>query len=186
VVQVQTRRGLGSGVILNADGRIVTNAHVVGDAEQFRVTLASGKQVDATLVGRWTPGDLAVIRAQGSGLRAHRARHSSALRVGDIVMAVGNPLGAALERHAGHRQLARPDRERGRGRHDRRRDPDHRGDQPRQQRRRLRRPQRAAGGHPDARRDRPAARSSSGSAASRRRTSTRSSHGWRGWSRAAR
>ena len=93
VVQIETRAGLGSGVVFDRDGNIVTNAHVVGDAQRFTVTLASGKRVSATLVGRWAPGDLAVIRADAGGLRPAALADSSALSVGDIVMAIGNPLG---------------------------------------------------------------------------------------------
>ena len=93
VVQIETRRGLGSGVVLDHDGHIVTNAHVVGDADRFIVTLASGKRADGTLVGTWTPGDLAVIRVQTAGLRPVTLADSAKLKVGDIVMALGNPLG---------------------------------------------------------------------------------------------
>jgi S1-C subfamily serine protease len=93
VVQITTGEGLGSGVVLDTDGNIVTNAHVVGDAQRFRVTLQSGKEVDATLVGRWTPGDLAVVRADATGLKPAAIADSSKLSVGDIVMAIGNPLG---------------------------------------------------------------------------------------------
>jgi putative serine protease PepD len=93
VVQIATRRGLGSGVVLDRDGNIVTNAHVVEGAQRFTITLASGKQVPATLVGRWVSGDLAVIRADTSGLQPVTIGDSSKLDVGDIVMALGNPLG---------------------------------------------------------------------------------------------
>ncbi len=93
VVQIETGRGLGSGVVYDSDGHIVTNAHVVGDATSFRITVASGKRVRGTLVGRWIPGDLAVVRAEGADLKAARFADSSKLEVGDIAVAVGNPLG---------------------------------------------------------------------------------------------
>jgi putative serine protease PepD len=94
VVQIETSRGLGSGIVFDERGDIVTNAHVVGDAKQFRVTTRSGRRLDASLVGRWAPGDLAVIRASGGGdLKPARFADSSRLEVGDIVLAVGNPLG---------------------------------------------------------------------------------------------
>jgi S1-C subfamily serine protease len=93
VVQVQTSEGLGSGIVFDDRRDIVTNAHVVGNANAFKVTLASGRQVPAALVGRWTPGDLAVVRARSGDLHAATFADSGKLAVGVIVMAVGNPLG---------------------------------------------------------------------------------------------
>jgi S1-C subfamily serine protease len=93
VVQIATEAGLGSGIVLDNDGNIVTNAHVVGDSDRFTVTLRSGKQVHATLVGRWVPGDLAVVHADASDLTPATLGDSGKLQVGDIVMAMGNPLG---------------------------------------------------------------------------------------------
>jgi putative serine protease PepD len=93
VVQVQTSEGLGSGIVFDDKRDIVTNAHVVGSADTFKVTLASGRQVAADLVGRWVPGDLAVIRAHSGDLKPATFADSGKLVVGDIVMAVGNPLG---------------------------------------------------------------------------------------------
>jgi putative serine protease PepD len=93
VVQVQTSEGLGSGIVFDDKRDIVTNAHVVGSADTFKVTLASGRQVAADLVGRWAPGDLAVIRARSGDLKPATFADSGKLVVGDIVMAVGNPLG---------------------------------------------------------------------------------------------
>jgi putative serine protease PepD len=93
VVQIQTSRGLGSGIVFDDARNIVTNAHVVGDAETFRVTLASGQRVQASLVGRWEPGDLAVVHARSGDLKPASFADSSKLKVGQIVMAIGNPLG---------------------------------------------------------------------------------------------
>ena len=93
VVQIATQQGLGSGVVLDSDGNIVTNAHVVGDSDHFTVTLRSGKQLDATLVGRWLPGDLAVVHAGAGDMQPATLADSGKLKVGDIVMAMGNPLG---------------------------------------------------------------------------------------------
>jgi putative serine protease PepD len=93
VVQVETSEGLGSGIVFDDRRDIVTNAHVVGSSSRFRVTLSSGKQVGAKLVGRWAPGDLAVIRAESGDLTPARFGDSGKLAVGDIVMAMGNPLG---------------------------------------------------------------------------------------------
>ncbi len=93
VVQIETDRGLGSGIVFDDKGDIVTNAHVVGDSPRFRITLASGRRVSASLVGRWPPDDLAVVRAEAGDLRPATFADSGKLEVGDIVMAVGNPLG---------------------------------------------------------------------------------------------
>jgi S1-C subfamily serine protease len=93
VVQIETSQGLGSGIVFDDKGNIVTNAHVVGDAKSFTVTLSTGRQAKATLVGRWVPGDLAVIHTDASDLRAATFADSSKLHVGDIVLALGNPLG---------------------------------------------------------------------------------------------
>lgn len=60
VVEIATDSGLGSGVVYDTSGNIVTNAHVVGDASQFRVALSNGRVVDASLVGTYPAGDLAV------------------------------------------------------------------------------------------------------------------------------
>jgi S1-C subfamily serine protease len=93
VVQIETSSGLGSGVVFDDAGNIVTNAHVVGDAKTFRVTTSAGKELKATLVGSFPPDDLAVIKVPHSRLTPARFADSSKLRVGDIVVAIGNPLG---------------------------------------------------------------------------------------------
>jgi putative serine protease PepD len=93
VVQIETGDGLGSGIVFDAKGDIVTNAHVVGTASSFKVTLSNGKALQATLVGTFVPGDLAVIKVDPAGLKPARFADSSKLAVGDIVMAIGNPLG---------------------------------------------------------------------------------------------
>jgi putative serine protease PepD len=93
VVQISTQQGLGSGVVFDSKGHIVTNAHVVGSADRFVVTTRSGTQLQATLVGVFVPDDLAVIRVSGGDLRPAEFGDSSKLSVGDIVVAIGNPLG---------------------------------------------------------------------------------------------
>ena len=96
VVQITTPEGLGSGVVFDAEGDIVTNAHVVGSAKDVRVRLPSGsKTLAAAVLGVFAPDDLAVIRVQGSAgtLRPATFERSSAVRVGEIVLAMGNPLG---------------------------------------------------------------------------------------------
>jgi S1-C subfamily serine protease len=93
VVQIETSAGLGSGVVYDHKGDIVTNAHVVGAAKKFTVTLASGSRRSATLVGTFPPNDLAVVHVDGATPAPAQFGDSAALAVGDIVFAIGNPLG---------------------------------------------------------------------------------------------
>jgi putative serine protease PepD len=93
VVQIQTSEGLGSGVVFDDKGDIVTNDHVVGSSKTFTVTTSTGKQLKGTLVGAFVPDDLAVIRVSGAGLEPAKFADSSKVRIGDIAMAIGNPLG---------------------------------------------------------------------------------------------
>ncbi|GAC1344061.1 MAG: trypsin-like peptidase domain-containing protein [Candidatus Dormibacteria bacterium] len=93
VVQIQTDRGLGSGIVFDNRGDIVTNAHVVDQASQFKVTFADGKSRSATLVGSFFAGDVAVVHVDGLSVQPATFADSTKLEVGDIVMAVGNPLG---------------------------------------------------------------------------------------------
>ena len=93
VVVIETPSGLGSGVVFDDKGDVVTNAHVVGSDTQFKVTTAAGDRLDATLVGTFAPNDLAVIHTSGGTLTPATFGDSSALVVGDIVLAIGNPLG---------------------------------------------------------------------------------------------
>jgi len=93
VVQIRTSIALGSGVVFDARGDVVTNAHVVGNATRFVVTLASGAQHPATLVGRDAGMDLAVIRITGARPRPATFANSARVEVGDLTLAIGNPLG---------------------------------------------------------------------------------------------
>jgi putative serine protease PepD len=93
VVQIETDAGLGSGVVYDGKGNVVTNAHVVGNAKTFTVTLANGQRRPATLVGTFPANDLAVVHVKGATPPAARFGKSAALVVGDIVLALGNPLG---------------------------------------------------------------------------------------------
>ena len=92
VVQISTPEGLGSGVVFDNRGDIVTNAHVVAGGGPFVVSNSRGNSYRATLVGSFVPDDIAVVRAEGASLRSATFA-SRALQVGDIVLAIGNPLG---------------------------------------------------------------------------------------------
>jgi serine protease Do len=94
-VQVQTRgrgQGVGSGIIWSGDGLIMTNAHVARGT-QATVSLWDGSTHEASVVNRDARRDLASMKIQASGLPAATPGNSSALRVGELVIAVGNPFG---------------------------------------------------------------------------------------------
>jgi S1-C subfamily serine protease len=93
VVQIESTAGLGSGVIYDRAGHVVTNAHVVGDADRFRVTLSDGRRLQGTLVGRFVPDDLAVVKVSATGLQPLPLASSARVDVGQMSLAVGNPLG---------------------------------------------------------------------------------------------
>jgi S1-C subfamily serine protease len=96
VVEISTDTGLGSGVVYDAKGHIVTNNHVVGNATSLRVTLSDGRTIGATLVGTYPPDDLAVIQLSGSSLpQPAQFADSGRVQVGQIALAIGNPLGLA-------------------------------------------------------------------------------------------
>ena len=86
---------LGSGFIIDEDGLILTNNHVVEKADEIKIKTASGKEYDAKVVGRDPKTDIALIKikAEGKLPRAAKLGDSEAIRVGDWVMAVGNPFG---------------------------------------------------------------------------------------------
>ncbi len=93
VVEISTDQGLGSGVVYDNKGDIVTNAHVVGNATKFTVTLSNKQSYPGTLVGAYVPDDIAVIHVSGANLQPATFADSSKLSVGDFVLAMGNPLG---------------------------------------------------------------------------------------------
>lgn len=88
----QIERGSGSGVIVNSDGTILTNYHVVQDADKIAVTMSNNKTLEAKVVGTDQPSDLAVIKIDGKDLPFLTLGNSDNVRVGDIVLAIGNPL----------------------------------------------------------------------------------------------
>ena len=83
----------GSGFILTSDGYVVTNYHVVEDGTAISITLVNGDTLDAKLVGYDATNDVAVLKVEAQGLPAVTLGSSSAMNVGDMVVAIGNPLG---------------------------------------------------------------------------------------------
>src|SRR6185295_18568239 len=92
-VPEQRRSGLGSGVIISTDGYILTNHHVVDGAEQIKVDLNDNRTLDAKVVGSDPLSDLAVLKIDASNLPVLALGDSDKVRVGDVVLAIGNPLG---------------------------------------------------------------------------------------------
>jgi Do/DeqQ family serine protease len=89
----QRQRGLGSGVVITHDGYIVTNHHVVDGSEQITVEFTDRRSFPAKLVGSDAPSDLAVLKIEAKDLPVLTLGDSDKVRVGDVVLAVGNPLG---------------------------------------------------------------------------------------------
>jgi Do/DeqQ family serine protease len=88
-------RSLGSGVIVDQAGHIVTNHHVIANADSIRVQLEDGRVADAHIVGRDPDTDLAVLKIDLSPLPVATFGRSDQLKVGDVVLAIGNPIGLA-------------------------------------------------------------------------------------------
>jgi len=92
--QTRPQISAGSGVIVDArSGYVLTNHHVVKDAEQIAVTLKDGRRLQGKLVGSDAATDIALLKVEGDNLRALSLGDSDSLRVGDYVMAIGNPFG---------------------------------------------------------------------------------------------
>ena len=92
-VRRQLESSLGSGVIVDASGHVVTNHHVIQDASEIRIQLADGRVATPTVVGTDADTDLAVLRIDLSDLPVMPLGRSDELRAGDVVLAIGNPLG---------------------------------------------------------------------------------------------
>jgi putative serine protease PepD len=93
VVQVQCGRSLGSGVVFDSRGDVVTNAHVVDGAGRCTVTLSGGEKHPASTVGSDSGHDLAVVQLSGATPTPAAFADSSKVKVGQVVLAMGNPLG---------------------------------------------------------------------------------------------
>jgi serine protease DegQ len=91
--EAQKASSLGSGVIVSSSGYVLTNHHVVEAADEIEVALADGKKLLAKVVGNDPETDLAVLRVNAEGLPAIVFGSSDALKVGDVVLAIGNPFG---------------------------------------------------------------------------------------------
>ena len=86
-------QGTGSGIIIDKQGHIVTNNHVVEGADDIIVILHDGKELEATLIGRDSQTDLAVIKVESDNLTVAELGDSSALKVGELAVAIGSPMG---------------------------------------------------------------------------------------------
>lgn len=91
------QQGSGSGIILSSDGYILTNSHVIEGATSVDVVLSSGEEYAATLVGQDTKTDLAVLKIDANNLPAAEFGKSAELKVGELAVAIGNPLGLEFQ-----------------------------------------------------------------------------------------
>lgn len=89
-------QGSGSGIIISEDGYIVTNQHVIEDASELTVILNTGDEYTATLIGADSKSDLAVLKIDAEGLTAAVLGDSTEVEVGELAVAIGNPLGQEL------------------------------------------------------------------------------------------
>jgi serine protease Do len=91
--QESLERALGSGVIVSTDGYVLTNHHVIDGAQDIKVDLNDGRTFSAKLIGSDQPSDLALLKVEASGLTFMTPGDSDKVRVGDVALAIGNPLG---------------------------------------------------------------------------------------------
>lgn len=89
----RTERNLGSGVVVDSRGVVLTNHHVIAGAAQIQVAISDGRVAQATVIGFDEDTDIAVLKLDASELPAAPANDGGALRVGDVVLAIGNPFG---------------------------------------------------------------------------------------------
>src|SRR5437588_8838660 len=93
VASLRARRGGGSGVVITPDGFLLTSAHVVRSAKRLHASFTDGRELEATVVGTDPLSDLAVLRADARDLVPAELGDARALRVGQLVVAIGNPNG---------------------------------------------------------------------------------------------
>src|SRR5437868_2925010 len=91
--QETLQRALGSGVIVSADGYILTNHHVIDGAQDIKIDLNDGRTLDAKLIGSDAPSDLALLKVNAANLPTLTPGDSDKARVGDVALAIGNPFG---------------------------------------------------------------------------------------------
>src|SRR2546421_2327599 len=91
--QEQLQQALGSGVIVSPDGYILTNHHVIDGAEDIKIEMNDGRTLEAKLIGSDPPSDLALLKVNATGLTFMTPGDSDKVRVGDVALAIGNPLG---------------------------------------------------------------------------------------------
>jgi len=87
------RQGLGSGVIVSEEGYIITNNHVIDNADEIKITMFDGEELDAEIVGTDPASDIAILKVEHDDLRAIPLGDSDNLRSGEMVLAIGSPLG---------------------------------------------------------------------------------------------
>src|SRR5262245_37278208 len=87
------QRGLGSGVVVSGDGYILTNHHVIDEADNITVEFTDGRSFKAKVIGSDQPSDLALLKVDASNLAPATLANSDDAEVGDVVLAIGNPLG---------------------------------------------------------------------------------------------
>src|SRR4051812_11090956 len=88
-----TATGSGSGFIFSSDGYIFTNAHVILGAEKIKVSLIDGRETEGVLIGKDADSDLAVLKIYEHGLTVSKLGESNDLKIGQLVVAIGNPFG---------------------------------------------------------------------------------------------
>lgn len=91
--QESLQRALGSGVIVSADGYVLTNHHVIDGAQDIKVDLNDGRTLEAKLIGTDPPSDIALLKVEATGLPILIPGDSDKVRVGDVALAIGNPFG---------------------------------------------------------------------------------------------
>lgn len=107
----QVGTGTGTGIVMTEDGYIITNNHVVEDAQQVQVTLNDGRSFDAEVVGTDANTDIAVVKIDASGLTAAEFGDSSSLVTGEPAYAIGNPLGIQFAETMTGGMISAPSRE---------------------------------------------------------------------------